>query len=230
MPANKWMTAAALTAALCMFGAPASGQARGPKTTKAPAAKGPSTRPTPAGSTASGPKAKGPSAKAGNAGAASSSARAGNSKKAPATTTVSAPTGTPTTGGTTPTTTTWTPDNPVARKLSTKPNQLARAQAVLPPGTDLNAATAGFKNFGQFNAAVNVSNNLGIPFADLKAAMTGITLAGDPTGEPTLSLGRAIQQLRPGADPEVEAHRAQTQASVGETAKRPKRVTTSASR
>jgi hypothetical protein len=86
-----------------------------------------------------------------------------------------------------------------------KKNQLAKAQAILPPGTDLNDATAGFKNFGQFNAAVNVSTNLGIDFADLKAAMTGITLDGEPTNQPTKSLGQAIQQFKPGVDAEAEA-------------------------
>ena len=79
----------------------------------------------------------------------------------------------------------------------TKPNQLNRAKAVLPPGTDLNLATEGFKNFGQFNAAVNASlNHSGIDFADLKAAMTGITLTGEPTNQPILSLGQALQQYK----------------------------------
>jgi len=39
----------------------------------------------------------------------------------------------------------------------------------------LNEASKGFKNQGQFIAALHVSQNLGIPFADLKTAMTGIT-------------------------------------------------------
>ena len=94
-----------------------------------------------------------------------------------------------------------------------KPNQLARLKAVLPAGTDLNDATAGFKNFGQLNAAVNASRNLGIDFADLKAAMTGTTLAGEPTNQPTLSLGQAIQQYKPGVDGDVEAATATAQAA-----------------
>jgi hypothetical protein len=80
--------------------------------------------------------------------------------------------------------------------LSTKPNILNRVQGVLGTSTNLNAATAGFKNFGQFVAAVNVSNNLGIRFADLKASMTGTTLAGRPTNQPILSLGQAIQKYK----------------------------------
>ena len=72
---------------------------------------------------------------------------------------------------------------------------------LLPGGTDLQTAAAGFKNLGEFVAAVHVSHNLGIPFADLKADM----MAGD-------SLGQAIRKLRPEADSQVEARRAQAQA------------------
>jgi hypothetical protein len=110
--------------------------------------------------------------------------------------------------------TAWTPTNPVAQKLSTKPNLLAKVQGVLGPTTDLNLATAGFKNFGQFVAAVNVSNNHNIAFADLKAAMTGQTMTGTPTGQPVLSLGQAIQTLKPGLDATAEAQRAETQANA----------------
>jgi hypothetical protein len=109
---------------------------------------------------------------------------------------------------------TWVPDNPVAQKLSTKSNLLGRVQRSLGSTTDLNAATAGFKNFGQFVAAVNVSNNLGIKFDDLKAAMTGTTMAGTSTGKPQLSLGQAIQQLKPGVDSTTEAQKAQVEANV----------------
>jgi hypothetical protein len=106
------------------------------------------------------------------------------------------------------------PDNPVAQKLSTKSNLLGKVQRSLGPTTDLNAATAGFKNFGQFVAAVNVSNNLGIKFEDLKAAMTGTTLAGTSTGKSPQSLGQAIQQLKPGVDSTTEAQKAQVEANV----------------
>jgi len=72
---------------------------------------------------------------------------------------------------------------------------------LLPAGTDLQAAAAGFTNLGQFVAAVHVSNNLGIPFNDLKTRIT----AGD-------SLGEAIKALKPAADSPVEVRRAQAQA------------------
>ena len=64
---------------------------------------------------------------------------------------------------------------------------------MLPPGMPVEAAAEGFKNRGQFIAALNVSRNLGIPFEDLKLRMTG--------PEPQ-SLGRAIQELRPTMTPE----------------------------
>jgi hypothetical protein len=67
----------------------------------------------------------------------------------------------------------------------------------------LKADAAGFKNFGQFVAAVHVSKNLGIPFADLEAKMTGSS---------AVSLGKAIQQLKPDADAKGEAKRATTEA------------------
>jgi hypothetical protein len=61
----------------------------------------------------------------------------------------------------------------------------------------------GFKNFGQFVAAVHVSNNLDIPFQTLKTTMTA----------PNMSLGKAIQELKPGADSKSEAKKATTEAN-----------------
>lgn len=68
------------------------------------------------------------------------------------------------------------------------PKLAARLQPLLPRGMDVNNAAQGFRNWGQFVAAVHVSHNLGIPFADLKAKMTGTN---------PMSLGQAIQMLRP---------------------------------
>src|SRR5512136_1599780 len=45
----------------------------------------------------------------------------------------------------------------------------SKLQSLLPPGTNLQTASQGFKNLGQFVAAVHVSHNLGIPFDQLKA-------------------------------------------------------------
>ena len=82
-------------------------------------------------------------------------------------------------------------------KLSTK------LQSLLPPGTNLQQAESGFKNLGQFVAAVHVSHNLGIPFDQLKAKMTG---------PPPESLGKAIHDLKPAADAKTESKKANKQA------------------
>ena len=52
----------------------------------------------------------------------------------------------------------------------------------------LESASAGFKNQGQFLAALHVSQNLNIPFADLKTAMLG-TPATNPTSGGTTTGG-----------------------------------------
>jgi hypothetical protein len=61
---------------------------------------------------------------------------------------------------------------------------------------DVMAAASGFKNLGQFVAAVNVSNNHNIEFADLKLAMTGIDAEGVRVSETTMSLGQALQSVK----------------------------------
>jgi hypothetical protein len=76
----------------------------------------------------------------------------------------------------------------VPEKITANPALVARLTPLLPSGTTLANAAAGFKNQGQFIAALHVSHNLNIPFAQLKAEMTGADHA---------SLGRAIQDLRP---------------------------------
>lgn len=135
-----------------------------------------------------------------------------NGKKAGTSVATGTTTGSTIVGGST--TTIWRPTNAVAEKLSTKPNLLTKARAVLPPGTDLNLATANFKNFGQFNAAVNAARNHGISFVELRALMTGTTLAGTPTGQPILSLGQALQQLKPGIDATAAAQTATAQSNA----------------
>jgi hypothetical protein len=80
----------------------------------------------------------------------------------------------------------------------------SKLQSLLPAGTDLEQASQGFKNLGQFVAAVHVSHNLGIPFDQLKAKMIG---------PPSESLGKAIQALKPEANHKEEAKRAEGQAN-----------------
>ena len=90
--------------------------------------------------------------------------------------------------GTTATTNsnTATGTNALATKIAGNPNQLARVTGMLPQGMTLDQATAGFRNQGQFIAALNASKNQGVPFADLQKAMT---VDG-------LSLGQAVRTLK----------------------------------
>ena len=83
------------------------------------------------------------------------------------------------------------------------PQLTSRLQPLLPAGTTLQQAAAGFRNRGQFIAALHVSHNLNIPFAQLKAEMTGT----NPE-----SLGRAIHELRPAEDAKAAARQAEREA------------------
>jgi hypothetical protein len=81
------------------------------------------------------------------------------------------------------------PKTPIVDRIDANPALKAKVTSLLPAGMDLKTASSGFRNEGQFIAALHVSKNLGIPFADLKAKMTG------PNHE---SLGQAIHDLKPG--------------------------------
>jgi hypothetical protein len=99
--------------------------------------------------------------------------------------------------GTIPTTTTTvvTPTTPTTHVVK-NPKLEARLLTLLPAGTSIQDASQGFKNWGQFVAAAHVSNNLNIPFTDLKTAMTGMAPGTTvPTATP-MSLGQAIQSLK----------------------------------
>jgi hypothetical protein len=91
----------------------------------------------------------------------------------------------------------------VSDKLSNNTQLASKLTSLLPPGTNLQTAAQGFKNLGQFVAAVHVSHNLGIPFDQLKAQMIG---------PPKESLGKAIQALKPDANSKAEVKAATKQA------------------
>lgn len=91
---------------------------------------------------------------------------------------------------------------PVQQKLVKNTNLADKLRLRLPVGTDLMTAAEGFRNLGQFVAAVNVSNNLKIPFNDLKTQMV---VEGQ-------SLGQSIQTLKKVASVTVEVQRAEYQA------------------
>jgi hypothetical protein len=86
------------------------------------------------------------------------------------------------------------------KKLSDKLSALLRQQD--PPLTDMRAASQGFTNLGQLFAAVHASQNLSIPFDQLK------------TQEQTSgNLGMAIHTLKPNADTKAELWEAAVQAA-----------------
>ncbi len=88
-------------------------------------------------------------------------------------------------------------------KLASKLQTLLGSKMVGPspaPYATVEAAAQGFKNLGQFVAAVHVCHNLGIPFDTLKQKMMG----GD-------SLGKAIHEMNPNVDAKAEAKKAKKQ-------------------
>src|SRR5947207_1107421 len=76
----------------------------------------------------------------------------------------------------------------IATKIDANPQLASRIQAMLPSGMSMSQAAAGFRNEGQFIAALHVAQNLGIPFSDLKTKMTG---------SEHMSLGEAIKSSKP---------------------------------
>ena len=169
------------------------GSPKGPKSTSTmasgAAAKGPKTT-SPKSATASA-KATGKSTTT-----TASTKTTGSAKR-----TEPAKTSTSTSGTGTPSTTTLTP---VQQKLQQNTNLANKLETRLPKGTDLMTAAEGFRNLGQFVAAVNVSNNLGIDFVNLKTSMV----------DDGLSLGQAIQTWKPTANSTHEASLAESQATV----------------
>jgi len=88
----------------------------------------------------------------------------------------------------------------------------ARLTPLLPPNTTLADAAKGFKNEGQFIAALHAAKDLGVSFTDLKAEMTGSEHD---------SLGQAIHDLKPAVDAKASAKTAAGEAKADITATRP---------
>jgi len=86
-----------------------------------------------------------------------------------------------------------------------------------PTGVTAQQACNGFKNLGQCVAAIHVSHNLGLDFNALKCDMTGKADAPTATcpantSPKNLSLGQAIDTLKPGTDSKSESATAMKQA------------------
>lgn len=77
-------------------------------------------------------------------------------------------------------------------------------QGRLPRGTDLNAAAGGFRRLELFVATVHASNNLDIPFSELKRRIVN----------DGMTLGQAIQDIRPKSRYWSEARRAEDDAAA----------------
>lgn len=99
---------------------------------------------------------------------------------------------------------------PPPAPISVPPSLAAKIEPLLPTGTSVATASTGFKNLGQFIAAVHVSKNLDIPFDTLKAKVTGTS---------AVSLGQAIKTLKPTADSSAEVKKAQQEAKADQSGK-----------
>jgi hypothetical protein len=103
------------------------------------------------------------------------------------------------------------------QRIDANPQLVARLTPLLPTGTTLDQAAAGFKNQGQFIAALHVSKDLNIPFAQIKSEMTG----SDHD-----SLGKAIHDLKPTVDAKTAAKTAENEAKADVKATQPTTATT----
>jgi hypothetical protein len=73
--------------------------------------------------------------------------------------------------------------------------------AIVPPGMSAQEACAGFRSVDECVATLHASQNLSIPFPDLKSRVTG-----------GAKLGTAIHQLKPDANVKAEVRKAEQQA------------------
>lgn len=97
----------------------------------------------------------------------------------------------------------------VSQRLAQQPNLTAQLQKLY-PDMDLAAASANFKTLGGFVSALHVSKNLGIPFDQLKAKITG---------DKAESLGKAIHELKPTVNADAEVKKAEAQSKADQQAK-----------
>jgi hypothetical protein len=192
------VTAVAMTANLSAQGKGAGATKAPHVTTKAPTSSGPTSHgpntPTGSGKPATSPNA-GKSAGSGSGSpkttttASTSHGSSGDHKptKSASTSTSTTSTGDRGTTSTGTTTTTETaPPNAVSTKIGNNPKLLAKFQPQLDAmGLTLEEATAGFRNQGQFIAAMNVAKNRNLDFVALQEAMT----------KDGLSLGQAAKKV-----------------------------------
>jgi hypothetical protein len=97
-------------------------------------------------------------------------------------------------------------------RIESNSQLVSRLQPLLPSGLTVASAAQGFKNEGQFIAALHVSQNLMIPFAQLKAEMVR------PDHD---SLGQAIHDLQPSANAKAAVKTAEQEARADIKATKP---------
>jgi hypothetical protein len=82
-------------------------------------------------------------------------------------------------------------------------SQSTRLAAIVPSGMSAQEACAGFRSVDECVATLHASQNLSIPFPDLKSRVTG-----------GAKLGTAIHQLKPDANVKAEVRKAEEQARI----------------
>ena len=94
------------------------------------------------------------------------------------------------------------PTDPSATaQASTSASQSTRLAALVPSGMSAQEACAGFRTVEECAATLHASQNLNIPFEDLKSRVTGGT-----------RLAEAIHQLKPDVNVKAEVRKAEEQA------------------
>jgi hypothetical protein len=96
------------------------------------------------------------------------------------------------------------PLTPVQKELQRNLVLADGLRSRLPQGTDLNAAAGGYRRLELFVASVHASTNLEIPFSELKRRIVN----------DGMTLGQAIQDIRPRSRYWDEARRAEDDAAA----------------
>jgi hypothetical protein len=94
--------------------------------------------------------------------------------------------------------------SPVQKELQRNLVLADSLRSRLPVGTDLNSAAGGFRRLELFVATVHASNNIDIAFAELKRRIVN----------DGMTLGQAIQDIRPKSRYWQEARRAEDEAAA----------------
>ncbi len=92
-------------------------------------------------------------------------------------------------------------DPSATAQSSAATGQSTRLAAIVPSGMSAQEACAGFRSVDECVATLHASQNLSIPFPDLKSRVTG-----------GAKLGTAIHQLKPDANVKAELRKAEEQA------------------